>query len=99
MKCMSASEMKGSRTRKVVRSMPAEETEIRKVYDLFQANKGKVITYATNKRNAQIIETLMDYYGLDIRNVGYRKWLLAGEWFGKVYIDYVAENMEARSEK
>jgi hypothetical protein len=37
-----------------------------------------------------ISEALINRYGLDIRK-GHGKWLLAGEWFGKVYIDYVVE--------
>lgn len=41
------------------------------------------------------LEVLQSRWGLDIRTKGRGhsdgcQWLLAGEWFGKVYIDYVS---------
>jgi hypothetical protein len=42
---------------------------------------------------AQGLSPLMEYmrnnYGLDIRSLGRRQWLLAGEWVGGTYVDYV----------
>lgn len=37
---------------------------------------------------------LRDFYGLDIRNFGRRRWCLVGEWFGKEYKDYIAEKIK-----
>lgn len=45
------------------------------------------------------LNDLTDYYGLDIRQYGPNKYpkqyWLVGEWFGSIYIDYVAERREA----
>ena len=50
---------------------------------------------------------LIDVYGLDIRSRSHpgawgtgsseREYILAGEWFGKVYVDYIAEQLEKQS--
>lgn len=52
-----------------------------------------------------IRHNLENYYGLDIRTVpsiavgGWGKhqlwWILAGEWFGSIYLDYIAERENA----
>jgi hypothetical protein len=77
--------------------IPKEGTKIRKIYDLLMENRGRWVNVSPSsfgiKLTGQmggISEVLMNRYGLDIRK-DYGKWLLAGEWFGKVYIDYVVE--------
>lgn len=92
MRHATASQLTGYR-RAPVQAAPREGTKLREVYDLFQANKGRVISFT--RPAAYITESLTDYYGLDLRCVGYRKWVLAGEWFGKIYVDYVSERIAA----
>jgi hypothetical protein len=77
--------------------IPKEGTKIRKIYDLLMENRGRWVDVSRSSFGikysgalASISEALINGYGLDIRK-SYGKWLLAGEWFGKVYIDYVVE--------
>lgn len=74
---------------------PKKGTRIRKIYDLFISNKGTVIKFThPAKGHNRIIQDLTDYYGLDIRKISRGEWVLAGEWFGKVYVDYIAERIK-----
>ena len=74
---------------------PREGSRTRFLYDMFMSNKGIPITYTANEPAK--IEALRDYYGLDIRCLGCRRWVLAGEWFGPVYIDYIADEIKRRA--
>jgi hypothetical protein len=87
-----ASSLRGKST-SPTNPVPKEGTQIREVYDLFQANKGVPIDFKT-KRNTRVVADLVDFYGLDIRRIRNGVWVLAGEWFGKVYVDYIAQNIE-----
>ncbi len=79
-----------------LRQVPAEGSALRELYDLFYANRGRVIEWKYNcKAAGRTIDDLRDYYGMDIRRIRNSRWILAGEWFGRVYIDYVAERIEA----
>ncbi len=69
---------------------PREGTKVRAAFDLFCANKGKVVDWCTTKNSCVIITQLQDTYGLDIRRIKKSKYCLVGEWFGNTYIDYVA---------
>lgn len=109
MKQASAHSIKGNRDRGAVQSFePKAGTKIRALYDLLMANKGipvraSITTIAFNTA----VENLRDFYGLDIRKLpidrkrghgcgrgsGPATWVLAGEWFGKVYIDYIADRV------
>lgn len=91
MRCQTVSSSKGKSTG-LLNEVPGEGTKIREIYDLFQANKGRVISFSFG-RNQKILKNLIDFYGLDIRNIGQCKWVLAGEWFGKVYVDYITQRM------
>jgi hypothetical protein len=74
--------------------VPREGTKIREVYDLFQANKGLPIAFTIAKHQGRI-PNLVDYYGLDIRCIRDGTWVLAGEWFGRVYVDYVIQHLNS----
>lgn len=86
------------------RNIPREGSKIRKMYDLFMTNKGVILelTMRTKDPNNTRITQLIDFYGLDIRclsnskgsKIKTSKWVLAGEWFGKVYVDYVVERLK-----
>lgn len=96
MHCMTAAKIKGVRGGGPLQDKPREGTPLRETYDLFQANRGIPISYTRDRHRSMQIPQLQDFYGLDIRNVGYGRWLLAGEWFGRVYVDYVAERLESQ---
>jgi hypothetical protein len=80
--------------------LPREGTVTRKVYDMFMASRGVPIAFshsALDRRHkcnmCSILEALRSRYGLDIRVLEPGKWVLAGEWFGKNYIDYIAAHL------
>jgi len=91
MRTTPASELK-KQTRRQINSIPREGSKIRALYDLFHSNKGQVIDFAS-PCNDRPLSDLRDYYGLDISRVAPCKWVLAGEWFGRAYRDYIAEHL------
>ena len=107
MRCATAAQILGKPGSANARIAPQLGTRTREVYDLFQANRGRPVEFQTNDSatDKTIIVRLIDFYGLDIRclrngsrRVGRRSlWLLAGEWFGRVYVDYVAQHIESLS--
>lgn len=77
---------------------PKEGTALRKYYDLFTENKGLPVQVAVkstlpNAFTGVRLEQLRSRYGLDIRRLRTKEWVLVGEWDGRVYIDYIAERM------
>lgn len=94
MRLPSASELK-KQTRRQINPIPREGSKIRAIYDLFHSNKGRVIDFAASTDNGRPMFALIEYYGLDIRRVAPRKWVLAGEWFGSEYRDYVIEHHDS----
>ena len=108
MRCVSAaSQLKrpGHLNRK---DRPSPGTRLGYAYDVFTNNKGVPIHGCAAEifggpHSRRAISDLRDYYGLDIRCVdrgGGRarrgaKWVLAGEWFGRVYVDYIAERLSS----
>lgn len=107
MRVLTAAEMKNNRRGARTHKIPAEGSQLRQLYDLLQASKGvplDISAYQILGRNsARAIADLTDYYGLDVRNLAsdrHPRWVLAGEWFGRVYVDYVAERLkEGKSER
>jgi len=96
---------KKSGTRQL-RDAPGNGTKLRANWDVLQANKGVPVELAGEPRYiAMQIVQLVDFYGLDIRQVqrGFHGgdisrpslYVLAGEWFGRVYIDYIAEHINS----
>lgn len=82
---------------------PAEGSYLHKLFQLLHDHKGRPVRvywkqwFLDSRQYAGALTSLEDIYGLDIRDVpGKKGWkILAGEWFGKVYIDYVAETITA----
>lgn len=87
---------------------PREGTKLRTIYDAFYASKGVPIDSPfglVDGYQRQAIEQLRSFWGLDIRfvpgsNAGRRgrgkalgKWVLVGEWFGRTYVDYIADRL------
>lgn len=71
---------------------PREGTALRGVYDFFISQKGVPIAWK-RKRGDTNIDRLKDIYGLDIRCLRQGLWVLAGEWFGSTYVDYIADRI------
>lgn len=100
MRVESVAEAKG---RKVTGDgLPHEGSSIRQLYDVFRENAGYVIRFDPmvarrwSRFYAQINQ-LRDFYGCDIRKVGgygSREYILAGEWIGAHYTDYVKARFE-----
>jgi hypothetical protein len=101
MRCSSATKIKsgknwGARTR------PDPESRIGMLYDAFKNNAGKPLSLKFNRRDSTSREQLMNFYGLDIRLIGkgdsrtgrLSTYVLAGEWFGSKYVDYIAEKLK-----
>lgn len=104
MRCATVGQILGRRGGGSTQRAPRAGSGLRKVYDLFQANKGMPVAFQIGDYGTgpNTISMLTDFYGLDIRRlhngssrVGRRsQWILAGEWFGRVYVDYVAERAQ-----
>lgn len=81
----------------VLRFVPREGTKLRELYDLLQSRRGLPIEIPiTRVFPISSIAQLTDFYGLDIRRLGpgYKRWILAGEWFGLEYRDYIAARLQ-----
>ena len=82
------------------RAIPREGSHVRAVYDLFMAHKGVPVEFLHCARHGgRPVETLRDTYGLDIRCIRPGKWVLAGEWCGSRYRDYIAEHLGLARER
>ena len=95
MRTNSASSFKQDGTSRIVRKLPKSGTKLRGVFDLFQANRGVPIGFASHSHSNKQVAQLTDFYGLDLRRLSYGKWVLAGEWIDGKYIDYIAEHIKA----
>lgn len=95
---------KGKGAASPTQTVPRPGTRRRLLYDLLVAHRGHIVEFnpcdlGYSDREGAItkdLETLRNDYEMDIRCLGARgrgirgsRWLLAGEWDGKVYIDYV----------
>lgn len=98
MRMVSAAVSKG-RHAPLTHLAPREGTRIRAVYDHLMANKGIPLdislttAFGSKGGSGYRLAQLRDSYGLDIRCLGYGRWVLAGEWFGPTYIDYIADRL------
>lgn len=83
-------------------SRPRSGTELGDFYDFLMRHRGRPVVvrwqrfFAKATRKGRAMEDLRDYWGLDLRRLGDGALLLAGEWHGRVYVDYVAEASERR---
>jgi hypothetical protein len=95
------SSLKGSLDNKH-QERPRTGTRLGELYELFKANEGIPIVGVTFTGSSYTrIGQLQDFYGLDIRCIhrgghqrGKSTWVLAGEWFGSEYVDYIARRIE-----
>ena len=105
----SAASMKGTRAH--YQLAPREGTKLRALYDGFMEHKGLPFQRNLCPKDHRRIADLKDFYGLDIRMLksgsGNRwegssvpgTWVLAGEWFGKTYVDYIADRIAKHERK
>lgn len=92
-----AASIKGIKKGQSRRDEPRGGTKIRALYDLLRANEGCWITVDGRDEMCRV-EYLQSSYGLDVRTrrtpggwgSGTTDLLLAGEWFGRVYVDFIA---------
>lgn len=86
--------------------LPKEGSRIRWIYDRLMENKGQPIPLKLNASgDSRRMQSLQDFYGLDIRRLqsGNSRtgrsslYVAAGEWFGRVYVDYIAEHLSHSS--
>lgn len=83
---------------------PREGSSLRRLYDTLMFTKGRPCYLLNAQFGAgpnflgNAIEQLRNFYGLDIRVTpsGHhtRQYLLAGDWFGRVYVDYVVDRID-----
>lgn len=86
MKLASVSQIKRNRGDVAVK-FPRPGTRLRAAHDLFLQNRGVPISYVSD---SNVVRQLTDHYGMDLRCIEPGKWVLAGEWMGKNYVDYIA---------
>jgi hypothetical protein len=97
MHATSVSAFKGVKQGRPRAEHPHEGTRTRELYDFFKANEGVPLKLTISRNDRAKITALQDVYGLDIRCVRYGTWVLAGEWFGSRYVDYIAQRITERS--
>lgn len=87
---------------------PRHGTKLRELWDLLHLYRGEVIEIpkCVERFGHSSIQQLCNFYGCDIRVIGSRgtigvkggscvyRWVLAGEWFGPRYVDYIAERLQ-----
>ncbi len=113
MRMSSAARAKGNQMGGHTRLVPKDGTYIRQMYDMFKANPATPMYlpgFRQYSRNGGALENLRNFYGLDIRAFGEqrppsgrqgrpsKRYWLVGEWFGKTYLDYIADR-RAREER
>lgn len=94
MRCASANDIKLRHDRIGASDLPREGTYVREVYDLFHSHKGIPIRFIAPRPARTVLTKLSDFYGMDVRRIRNGVYVFAGEWFGKVYIDYIAERLK-----
>jgi hypothetical protein len=93
------SQMKGTTARHLP-DAPRPGTRLRTYFDFLMEHKGqwiKIRPCGSRSDLTALRYQLQNTYGLDLRRRGWStnaEWMLAGEWFGKVYVDYTAEARE-----
>ena len=101
---LSVTEIKQNSRHPNSRNVPREGTALRSFYDKLFSSPGCWQRFNNHSKfGPRPIVDLKNYYGLDIRRrripdgygTGEFELMLAGEWFGRVYLDYVADPASA----
>lgn len=97
----SAGSMKGGAYGELRQKLPMEGSKIRELFDIFKANEGVPIKIKAMYYGYRSTEQLGMFYGLDLicldRGRMNTTWVLAGEWFGSKYVDYIARRLESKT--
>lgn len=99
MRVVTVSEMKRGKSSPHA-EYPATGTYPREVYNILYAARGRVVDLGPPghryTQRGRAIARLRDEYGCDIRTAkGWNCFILAGEWFGSKYVDYVNAAIDA----
>ena len=98
MRTESAAAAKGRKTGPQ-QKIPREGTTLRELWDLLHIYRGVLLVDSLTVRfQSSRIEQLRNFYGLDVRLLSHGsgspgRWVLAGEWKGSRYVDYIAERL------
>lgn len=98
MKFLSVSQIKRD-SKTTFAPYPVEGSRTREICEMFRNSPGIPIRWSKTNDDAPRLESLIDRYGLDIRRLGPEMWVLAGEWFGSEYRDYIAEYIARMDER
>lgn len=75
---------------------PKEGTKLRKLFDWFNANKGKVVKLPNcHSHSGNYLLQLRDYYGCDIRRIKRGYYCFVGEWINDEYVSYIEKSWQA----
>ena len=101
---------KGKKLGSPLQNKPREGTILRSFYDMFLENKGiplhgtpaewyrafggKSLNAKGNTSYQATMEQLKNFYGLDIRRLKHKTYILAGEWIDGKYHDYMLKEKE-----
>jgi hypothetical protein len=92
MRLTSAARAKENVNGRSQRAGPQMGTKLREVHDFFLHNRGIPVKWSWAGGGGQLY-ALQDFYGLDIRRIRHGVWVLAGEWIGDEYRDYIAQRV------
>jgi hypothetical protein len=100
---MSVSAMKGKKHTGPPRKDAPKAGASRRLYDFLMERKGRVINMTQEQIGKELdiplgrvgyrVEYLRNFYGLDIRCFGHGRYILAGEYVGNAYVDYIADEL------
>lgn len=97
MRVESAAAAKGKR---VIHDLyPRDGTQLRALYDMLMANRGIPINAPLKQLHGERVNQFRNFYGLDLRVLAPGRWVLAGEWFGPTYVDYIADRIKEAERK
>ena len=103
MRCSSATKIKSGKDWGA-QKRPDPESRLGMLYDAFKNNAWEPVQFKLNKLDSSYRDRLIDFYGLDIRLLDrgdsrlgkLSTYVLAGEWFGSEYVDYIAEKLKGK---
>ena len=108
----SAAKAKGKRhAAPATKPYPGWGTINRRILDFFLERRGIVIECSLQDiatqcgltlksgRVSRHISDLTDFWGMDIRKLGNRRWVLAGEWRGSSYTDFISARIDDAEHK
>jgi hypothetical protein len=87
----SVSSIKAGKRTRIRNDVPEEGTKVRELHDYFLRYRGIPVPFVCSRSFRNFLPRLQDDYGFDLRCIKRGIWVLAGEWKGSIYIDYIAQ--------